>query len=76
MSAIGIAHQSSFAARPRIISAHADHRPTDFMFSRMQSRTMRDAPWGRRIQPMRSWGEIGGYAAVLTIGTALACAFI
>ena len=42
------------------IGAHADYCREDFIFPRMQSRNMRETPWGVRAKPMRSWGEIAG----------------
>jgi hypothetical protein len=69
MSAIGF-------ARPRVISAHADYRRSDFIFPRTQSDALRTVPWGRRIKPMRTWAEIYGYAAAAAAGTILLTAFI
>jgi len=74
MSAIGIS--PNFAARTRLIGAHADYRRTDFVFARTQSDAMRDTPWDRRLKPMRPWWEITGYAAALCIGTLVATAFV
>ncbi len=74
MSAIGIS--TDFTTRTRVIGAHADYRRTDFVFPRTQSHTMRNAPWDRRMKPMRPWGEITGYAAAICFGAVLATAFI
>lgn len=70
MSAIGISNVHAYPAlprrsAPRIICAHADHRRSDFIFPRTQSLTMRAAPWENRIRPMRSWGQIATYSAIL-----------
>ena len=70
MSAIGLAHQRAFA--PRIIAAHADHRRSDFIFSRTQSREMKSAQWESRIRPMRTWGEISSYGGIAVLATMLA----
>jgi len=74
MSAIGI--ESDFSTRTRLIGAHADHNRSDFVFARTQSPAMRDAPWGRRLGPIRPWGKITSYAAAICVGTMLAAAFI
>lgn len=66
MSAIG------YSSRYKLISANADYRRSDFIFPRTQSLSLRDAPWGRRLSPMRSWAEIGTYGA----GAALAASLI
>ncbi|MEJ0042526.1 MAG: hypothetical protein WDM81_10050 [Rhizomicrobium sp.] len=76
MSAAGLIQQQEIYVPRRIIAAHADHRRTDFVFSRTQSREMRGTPWGRRIRPMRSWSEIGSYAGVALAATILATTFI
>lgn len=76
MLATARAPSPSFARPTRIISAHADYRRSDFMFSRIQSRDMRATPWARRIRPMRSWSEIAGYSTALLIGTILVSAFV
>ncbi len=68
MSAIGIASPC--------ISAHADFRHSDFHFPRTQSLTLRDAPWGRRLKPLRSWSEIGAYGAVALAATVLLSACV
>ena len=70
MSAIGI------STRPRIISAHADFRHCDFVFPRTQSLALRDAPWDRRLKPLRSWSEIGTYGAAALAASVLLTAFI
>ncbi|MBL6936725.1 MAG: hypothetical protein ISS15_07545 [Alphaproteobacteria bacterium] len=64
-----MAHQRAFA--PRIIASHADYRRSDFIFSRTQSREMRNAQWEDRIRPMRTWSEIGGYAGMTTLALML-----
>jgi hypothetical protein len=53
-----------------IIGAHADHKTTDFFFSRVQSLETRDLPWENRIGRMHSWLEIGSY------GCAFFCAAV
>jgi hypothetical protein len=73
MSAIGMSQGLLTRAKPRIISAHADHRRTDFIFSRTQSVMLRETPWERRLKPMHSWSEICAYgAATFVAATALA----
>jgi hypothetical protein len=76
MSAAGLAQGQNYATRTRVISAHADYRRSDFMFSRTQSHTMRDTPWDTRIKPMRPWSEIYGLAAAVCLCTVLVSAFI
>jgi hypothetical protein len=73
MSAIGIL-ADNVACRPQapVIGAHADYRPEDFSFARMQSVALRAAKWESRIKPMHSWSEIGlcvvGLIALLVVG--------
>jgi hypothetical protein len=74
MSAIGISGSGRFA--PRFISAHADHRRSDFVFPRTQSLGLRDAPWECRLKPMRTWSEIGAYGGVALAATVLMTALI
>ncbi|HEY4943410.1 MAG TPA: hypothetical protein VII56_18415 [Rhizomicrobium sp.] len=74
MSAIGISGSCRFA--PHIISAHADHRRADFVFARTQSPMLREAPWERRLKPLRTWSEIGAYGAAALAATVLVTAFI
>jgi hypothetical protein len=69
MSAAGLAQTRLFP--PRIIASHAEHRRTDFIFSRTQSLEMKSAQWETRIKPMRSWSEIGSYAGVAAMATLL-----
>lgn len=75
MSAIGISNGPAIRIPRRIISAHADYRRSDFVFQRTQSPSLRDAPWDRRLKPLRTWGEIGAYGsgivAAITLLTAL-----
>jgi len=59
------------------IGAHADYCREDFIFPRMQSRTMRDTPWAERSKPMKTWSEIAGIgllfglaSCVLVVSTA------
>jgi hypothetical protein len=47
------------------IGAHADFRREDFVFPRMQSRQMRETPWGARAKPMKSWSELAGMGLLL-----------
>ena len=75
MSSIGIA-QDRISFAPRIIAAHADHRRSDFVFQRTQSLNMRDAPWERRIKPLKTWAEIGAYWAMAVVATGLVVAMI
>ncbi len=76
MSVARMADGPKFAARKRIISAHADYRRSDFVFARTQSAAMRDVPWEHRLKPMWPWGAITGYAAAICVGTIVASAFI
>lgn len=48
MSSIGWAQNG---AGIQIVGAHADHKTSDFFFSRVQSLELRDTPWERRIKP-------------------------
>ena len=62
-----------------VIGAHADYSRDDFIFPRMQSRSMRDTPWGARMKPMRSWSEIAGIGllfGVASFALVLSTAFI
>ena len=78
MSAIGIPGGHRFS--PRIISAHADHCGADFVFARTQSLNLREAPWERRLKPLRSWSQIGtrysAYGVAAVAATALITAFM
>ncbi|HEX4533048.1 MAG TPA: hypothetical protein VH000_02365, partial [Rhizomicrobium sp.] len=38
------------------ISAHADYRREDFVFSRTQSLAMRASKWESREKPVKHWG--------------------
>lgn len=76
MSAIGISPARLTQAKPRIISAHADYRRSDFIFPRTQSQLLRDLPWQRRLKPMRSWSEIATYGAAFAAATVLLSAFV
>lgn len=51
------------------IGAHADFRREDFYFPRMQSRSMRETPWGERTRRMKSWSELAGLGALLGIAS-------
>ncbi len=65
MSAIGL--PTGLPAQriaPTIIGAHWDHRRSDLVFARTQSLEVRAAPWDRRLRPLKSWSELGGYASV------------
>jgi hypothetical protein len=44
--------------RAPTIGAHADYCREDFIFPRMQSRSMRETPWGAREKPIKSWSEL------------------
>lgn len=59
--------------RPLTIGAHADYCREDFIFPRMQSRTMRETPWGERAKPMKSWGEIAGIGLLFGLAS---CALV
>ncbi len=76
MSAIGLSGGPIERLRPRIISSHAEHRRSDFVFPRQQSLAMRDTPWGDRIKPLTSWSQIGTYGAVMLVATALLATLI
>ena len=54
-------------AKALAIGSHADYRP---LHARTQSPAFRDAPWERRLKPLKPWNEIGTYAfaAVVTAG--------
>ncbi|HKD21159.1 MAG TPA: hypothetical protein VKB71_04065 [Rhizomicrobium sp.] len=52
-----------------IIGAHADYSRDDFIFPRMQSRTMRETPWGARTGRMRSWSELAGIGFLLLLAS-------
>ena len=55
------------------IGAHADYCREDFIFPRMQSRTMRDTPWADRTKPMKSWSEIAGIGLLFGLAS---CALV
>jgi hypothetical protein len=55
------------------IGAHADYCRDDFIFPRMQSRAMRETPWGPRTRRMRSWSELAGIGLLLVLAS---CAVI
>jgi hypothetical protein len=76
MSAIGISGGNACRFSPHIISAHADHCRSDFVFPRTQSLNLRAAPWESRIKPMRTWSELGAYGITALAATALLTAFI
>jgi len=63
-----VAEEQSFA-----IGAHADYCREDFIFPRMQSRTMRETPWGARAKPMRTWSEIAGIGLLFGLAS---CALV
>jgi hypothetical protein len=60
--------QPSFA-----IGAHADYCREDFIFPRMQSRAMRETPWGDRAKPMKTWSEIVGIGLLFGLAS---CALV
>lgn len=77
MSAIGLPRPPALTFKPRnIIASHADYRPSDFMFERTQSLTMRAAPWEKRIKPMKSWGELLLAYGALLAGAVLLLALV
>ena len=39
----------------------------------MQSRTMRETPWGARAKPLKSWGEIAGMGLLFGLAS---CALV
>ena len=51
------------------IGAHADYSRDDFIFPRMQSRTMRETPWGARKGRMRSWSELAGIGLLVLLAS-------
>ncbi|HTW33418.1 MAG TPA: hypothetical protein VMD53_02285 [Rhizomicrobium sp.] len=55
------------------IGAHADYCREDFIFPRMQSRAMRDTPWGERAKPMKTWSEIAGIGLLFGLAS---CAIV
>lgn len=61
------------APRPRLIGAHADYCREDFIFARMQSRAMRETPWGTREKPLKTWGEIAGVGLIVGLAS---CALV
>jgi len=63
-----VVEQPSFS-----IGAHADYCREDFIFPRMQSRAMREIPWGDREKPMKTWSELAGIG--LLVGLA-SCALV
>ena len=63
-----VAEEPSFA-----IGAHADYCREDFIFPRMQSRTMRETPWAERAKPMKTWSEIAGIGLLFGLAS---CALV
>ena len=55
----------------KVIGAHADYCRDDFIFPRMQSRTMRETPWAAREKRMKSWGEIAGVGLIVGVASCL-----
>jgi hypothetical protein len=51
------------------IGAHADYCREDFIFPRMQSRSMRETPWGERSKPMKTWSEIAGIGLIFGLAS-------
>lgn len=46
-------------AHPKfLISAHAEYRRSDYMFSRAQSRALSQREWEQRLPGLRSWSEL------------------
>jgi hypothetical protein len=54
------------------ISAHADYRRSDYMFSRAQSRALSRLEWEHRTPGLRSWS--GMLIPALTAAAAMAVA--
>jgi hypothetical protein len=54
------------------ISAHADYRRSDYMFSRGQSRALSELEWERRTPGLRSWSNV--LVPALTAAAAMALA--
>jgi hypothetical protein len=63
-----VVEEPSFA-----IGAHADYCREDFIFPRMQSRAMRETPWGDRAKPMKTWSEIAGIGLLFGLAS---CALV
>jgi sarcosine oxidase delta subunit len=40
------------------VSAHADYRRSDYMFSRAQSRALSQREWEHPTPALRSWGNV------------------
>jgi hypothetical protein len=61
--------------RPRrySIGAHADYCREDFIFPRMQSRSMRETPWGERSKPLKTWSGIAGIGLLFGVAS---CALV
>ena len=54
------------------ISAHADYRRGDYVFSRAQSRALSQLEWEHPTQRLRSWGDV--LVPALTAAAAMAVA--
>ena len=54
------------------ISAHADYRRGDYVFSRAQSRVLSQLEWEHPTQRLRSWGDV--LVPALTAAAAMAVA--
>lgn len=51
------------------IGAHADFCREDFIFPRMQSRSMRETPWGARARPIKSWSQLAGMGMLFALAS-------
>ncbi|HEX2590557.1 MAG TPA: hypothetical protein VHL34_03640 [Rhizomicrobium sp.] len=74
MSVVQLANKSGGGRTPNYsIGAHADYRPSDYLYARTQSLQMRDTPWESRIKPLPNWRNYGIQA--LTVAAAVALTF-
>jgi sarcosine oxidase delta subunit len=59
------------------VSAHADYRESDYMFSRTQSRALSQREWEHPTPALRSWSNvlIPAVTAAAAMGVALAALY-
>ena len=63
----------SAIAHPKFhVSAHAEYRRSDYMFSRSQSRELSQREWEARLPGLRSWSNV--VIPALTAAAAMAAA--
>jgi hypothetical protein len=68
MSAIAHSEtENSLNSNAPLIGLHADHRPQDPFFARVQSPGLRKLEWESRMRPLRSWGPGAVWALAILL---------